>query len=153
MDESLTHHTAQTSVGLFDVIISNEGIREIKLMNKKIDRKGESSNKKYLKQLQEYAEGKRQHFDLSLDVAGTTFQKKVWQAAAAIPYGKTKTYGQIAKQIGHPKAARAVGTALGKNPVCIVVPCHRVVGSTGLGGYAYGLTMKKELLKLEGAIA
>ena len=85
-----------------------------------------------------------------VDVEGTDFQKKVWKAARAIPYGETRTYAQIAKAIGHPKAVRAVGTALGKNPACIAVPCHRVVPSSGgIGNYAYGTAMKRWLLDHE----
>lgn len=85
-----------------------------------------------------------------LDVEGTDFQKKVWRATSAIPYGETRTYADIAKAIGHPKAVRAVGTALGKNPVCVVVPCHRVVPSSGgIGNYAYGKAMKQWLLDHE----
>jgi methylated-DNA-[protein]-cysteine S-methyltransferase len=144
-----THHI-RTSIGILEVKTSEEGIRQIKIVNKKFDQKGDSSMHKYLKQLQEYVDGLRRTFDLPLHVQGTAFQKKVWKAALSIPYGTTKTYGQIARQIGHPKASRAVGTALGKNPVCVVVPCHRVVSSTGLGGYAHGLSVKKQLLELEG---
>lgn len=85
-----------------------------------------------------------------LDVTGTVFQKKVWKATAKIPHGETRTYADIAKTIGHPKAVRAVGTALGKNPTCILVPCHRVVPSSGgIGNYAYGKAMKKWLLDRE----
>ncbi len=89
-----------------------------------------------------------------LDVAGTVFQKKVWQATAKIPYGETRTYAQIAKMIGHPKAVRAVGTALGKNPTCVLVPCHRVVPSSGgIGNYAHGKAMKQWLLDHEAGSA
>lgn len=80
---------------------------------------------------------------------GTAFQKKVWKAIAAIPYGETKTYGQIAEEIGHKGSARAVGSACGANPLAIIVPCHRVVGVNGLGGYAGGLKIKRKLLELE----
>lgn len=85
-----------------------------------------------------------------VDVKGTPFQQKVWRATSEIPYGETRTYAQIAKTIGHPGAVRAVGTALGKNPVCVLVPCHRVVPSSGgIGNYAYGKRMKKWLLDHE----
>jgi len=101
-------------------------------------------------QLQEYFAGKRKVFDLELAPSGTDFQKKVWQALLKIPYGKTATYKEIAAAIGHPKAARAVGMACNKNPIAIIIPCHRVVGSNGsLTGYAGGLEMKKRLLELE----
>jgi methylated-DNA-[protein]-cysteine S-methyltransferase len=92
--------------------------------------------------------------DVSVAVSGTAFQKKVWGATAKIPYGETRTYAQIAKQIGHPKAVRAVGTALGKNPVCVLIPCHRVVPSSGgIGRYAYGTAVKKWLLDHEAGCA
>ncbi len=89
-----------------------------------------------------------------LDVAGTVFQKKVWKATAKIPYGETRTYAQIAKMIGHPRAVRAVGTALRKNPTCVLVPCHRVVPSSGgIGNYAHGKAMKQWLLDHEAGSA
>jgi methylated-DNA-[protein]-cysteine S-methyltransferase len=106
------------------------------------------------RQLKEYFSGRRKAFDLKLDFAGTDFQKKVWQALLTIPFGETRTYGQIAKQIGRPTAMRAVGAANGKNPISIVAPCHRVIGSTGeLTGFAGGLDAKAHLLGLEGAKA
>ncbi|MDI2595158.1 methylated-DNA--[protein]-cysteine S-methyltransferase [Pseudomonas sp. 681] len=103
-------------------------------------------------QLQEYFAGTRQHFDLELDFAGTDFQKKVWQALLTIPFGETRSYSQIAQQIGNPSAVRAVGAANGKNPISIVAPCHRVIGASGkLTGFAGGLEAKELLLTLEGA--
>lgn len=102
------------------------------------------------KQLNAYFEGKRDHFDLSLDAQGTEFQRRVWQAICKIPSGKTKSYGEVAKMINRPLAARAVGMALNKNPLAIIVPCHRVVGANGkLVGYAGGLEMKRWLLAHE----
>jgi methylated-DNA-[protein]-cysteine S-methyltransferase len=104
------------------------------------------------RQLHEYFAGRRQHFDLTLDFAGTDFQKKVWHALLAIPFGETGSYGQIAKQIGSPAAARAVGAANARNPICIVTACHRLLGSTGeLMGFAGGLEAKERLLNLEDA--
>lgn len=103
-----------------------------------------------LKQLEEYAQGKRQEFDLPLVIEGTPFQKKVWQAMQRIPYGHVTTYGVLAKYAGKPKAARAVGMACNRNPIGIIIPCHRVVGSNGdLTGYAGGLNNKEKLLRLE----
>ncbi len=93
-----------------------------------------------------------QYMRKQLDVDGTPFQKKVWEATRKIPFGETRTYAQIAEKIGHPKAVRAVGTALGRNPVFIVVPCHRVIPSSGgIGNYAYGKVMKQWLLDHEAA--
>lgn len=101
-------------------------------------------------QLQEYWSGQRKTFDFPYELRGTEFQKKVWAALETIPYGQTCTYGDIARMVGRPKAVRAVGAANGKNPMWIVVPCHRVVGSNGtLTGYAGGIEMKRCLLELE----
>lgn len=106
--------------------------------------------KKARLELQEYAEGKRTEFDLPLVLNGTEFQKKVWKALCTIPYGETRTYKQIAEQVGSPKGFRAVGMANHNNPVGIIVPCHRVVGADGsLTGYAGGIDRKKALLELE----
>ena len=102
------------------------------------------------KQLTEYFAGKRQQFDLPLDFAGTEFQQKVWQALLSIPFGETRSYRDIAEQIGNVKAVRAVGAANGKNPISIIAPCHRVVGASGkLVGFAGGLDNKEILLKIE----
>jgi methylated-DNA-[protein]-cysteine S-methyltransferase len=102
------------------------------------------------RQLAEYFAGRRKEFSLQLDPSGTPFQRKVWRALLTIPYGETRSYAQIAKQIGNPTAARAVGAANGRNPISIVTPCHRVVGSTGaLTGFAGGLDVKAHLLAFE----
>jgi methylated-DNA-[protein]-cysteine S-methyltransferase len=102
------------------------------------------------RQLNQYFAGKRKTFSLKFDFAGTEFQKKVWQALATIPFGETRSYGQIARQIGQSKAVRAVGAANGKNPISIIVPCHRVIGSNGqLTGFAGGLETKASLLRIE----
>ncbi|MBO5330240.1 MAG: methylated-DNA--[protein]-cysteine S-methyltransferase [Anaerotignum sp.] len=102
------------------------------------------------KQLEEYFAGKRKTFDLPLVPRGTEFQQKVWKALQEIPYGETRTYGEVAAAIGNPKAARAVGMANNKNPIGIIIPCHRVVGANGkLVGYAGGMEKKEFLLELE----
>jgi len=102
------------------------------------------------KQLSAYFKGERNYFKLPLDLKGTAFQKSVWEALLSIPFGQTRTYGQIARQIGKPKAVRAVGAAAGKNPVAIIAPCHRVIGASGkLTGFAGGLHNKAILLNLE----
>lgn len=101
-------------------------------------------------QLSAYFEGRLKTFDLPLDMSGTPFQMKTWEALKTIPYGETRSYGDIARQIGQPKACRAVGMANHNNPVAIVVPCHRVIGSDGsLTGYGGGLPIKRQLLDLE----
>lgn len=102
------------------------------------------------KQLAEFFEKKRQIFTVELDLTGTAFQKKVWEALLTIPFGETRTYGEIAKQINSPEAVRAVGMAANKNPVSIIVPCHRVIGASGkLVGFGGGLHNKSKLLQLE----
>lgn len=102
------------------------------------------------KQIQEYLAGERRIFDLPFHMQGTDFQVKVWKALLDIPYGETRSYGQIAAVIGQPRASQAIGGAVGRNPLWILVPCHRVIGSDGsLTGYAGGLAMKKALLNLE----
>ncbi|MBJ2247271.1 methylated-DNA--[protein]-cysteine S-methyltransferase [Pseudomonas haemolytica] len=102
------------------------------------------------RQLTEYFAGSRKQFELELDFTGTHFQKQVWQALLTIPFGETRSYSQIAQQIGNPKAVRAVGAANGRNPISIIAPCHRVVGASGgLTGFAGGLEAKQYLLTLE----
>ena len=102
------------------------------------------------KQMSEYFAGRRREFDLPLEFNGTDFQKRVWEALLTIPFGETCSYGEIAAQIGNPKAARAVGMANNRNPISIICPCHRVIGSDGsLIGYGGGLANKEYLLRLE----
>lgn len=101
-------------------------------------------------QLQEYFAGSLTEFSMPLDPAGTAFQRSVWEILVTIPYGETTTYGAIATQLGNPKAAHAVGGAVGHNPISVVIPCHRALGSTGgLTGYAGGLDRKTQLLDME----
>lgn len=104
-------------------------------------------------QLQEYFAGQRKEFSLPLSPKGTAFERQVWKELLKIPFGQTRTYGQLAQNLGNPKACRAVGRANGLNPISIFIPCHRVIGANGkLTGYAGGLEMKEKLLKLEGAL-
>ena len=107
------------------------------------------------RQIEDYFAGERSQFDLPLDLrCGTPFQQSVWQALLAIPHGEVTSYGEIGRRIGSPAAVRAVGGAVGRNPVSIIVPCHRVMGSNGtLTGYGGGLDRKSALLRLEGALA
>ncbi|MDR0233041.1 MAG: methylated-DNA--[protein]-cysteine S-methyltransferase [Dysgonamonadaceae bacterium] len=101
-------------------------------------------------ELDEYFAGKREKFDIKTSFTGTPFQNRVWQELEKIPYGKTISYADLAKAVENPKACRAVGSANGKNPIAIIIPCHRVIASDGgMGGYAYGLDVKKQLLGLE----
>ncbi len=105
------------------------------------------------RQLREYAEGRLKEFDLNLEPNGSDFQKSVWGQLVEIPYGETRTYGQLALMLGNKNASRAVGRANATNPISIIVPCHRVIGTSGeLTGYAGGLAMKQRLLELEGVL-
>lgn len=111
---------------------------------------GYEPNKQVARQILEYLEGKRRVFELPLDLRGTPFQLEVWDALRSIPYGETRSYADIAVQLGRDNAVRAVGCANGSNPVSLVVPCHRVINSDGkLGGYAGGLDIKARLLAME----
>jgi O-6-methylguanine DNA methyltransferase len=107
----------------------------------------------YVTELEEYFAGERRIFTFPLDLRGTDFQRACWRALQAIPYGETRTYADIARSIGRPRAFRAVGMANNRNPIAIVVPCHRVIASDGtLCGYGGGLEVKRKLLELEGAL-
>jgi methylated-DNA-[protein]-cysteine S-methyltransferase len=104
------------------------------------------------RELSEFFAGEREHFDVPLDLQGTAFQRSVWQRLLRIAAGTTRSYGEIAKELGSAKAVRAVGSAVGRNPVSVIVPCHRVIGSDGsLTGYAGGVDRKRKLLELEAA--
>ena len=144
-------------VGKLRLIASDKGLVAIDVQNVRVasDQETSASAQKVLsatkKQLEQYFAGKRTNFDIPLDLEVTDFQQQAWRALCRIPYGKTISYGQQAKNIKKPKAFRAVGSANGKNPIPIIVPCHRVVAGDGsLGGYSLGLKMKKQLLALEG---
>lgn len=129
------------------------GICEIRLLRE--GEKSEAADAPLLleaeRQFRAYFAGERRVFDLPLSLRGTPFELAVWNQLSMIPYGETRTYGQLAAQLGRPKAARAVGAACGRNPVLVLLPCHRVVGGTGaLTGFAAGLEAKRILLTLEG---
>jgi methylated-DNA-[protein]-cysteine S-methyltransferase len=123
----------------------------------KIDPEAERNTKalgEVRRQVNEYTKGKRQEFELALNPEGPDFNKLVWKALLDIPFGRTTSYGAIAKTIGHPAAARAVGAANGANPISLIVPCHRVIGSDGsLTGYGGGLPLKRKLLEHEARVA
>ena len=148
----------QSPLGEIALTANEQGLSALAFQTGKspIDFTGLSENHskftKVVKQLDEYFRGERKHFDLPLAPKGTNFQKQVWQALTEIPCGETKSYGWIAKSINNEKAVRAVGTANGANPIALIVPCHRVIGSNGkLTGYAGGLALKAKLLMHEGA--
>ena len=154
------HTLIDSPVGALTLIASNTGLAAILWENDdplrvRLPRNHAQPNHPILRetqtQLGEYFAAKRTRFDLPLDFHGTEFQKSVWHALLQIPYGETRTYGQLARQLGNPNAMRAVGAANGKNPISIVAPCHRVIGADGsLTGFAGGLAAKAYLLRLEG---
>jgi O-6-methylguanine DNA methyltransferase len=112
--------------------------------------KDDQKNREALSQLKKYVKGELKHFQCRLDLKGTPFQRKVWSALAKIPYGEIRSYQEVARAIGHPKAFRAVGNANGDNPIPLIIPCHRVIESNGgLGGFGHGLKIKKQLLDFE----
>lgn len=138
-----------TETALVAVLWENENPNRVRLAEL-IENTQHSVLLETQKQLNEYFAGQRQVFDLPLDFEGTEFQQKVWQALLTISFGETRSYKQIAEQIGNVKAVRAVGAANGKNPISIIAPCHRVVGTNGkLVGFAGGLENKDILLKIE----
>lgn len=137
-------------IGKIAVFAEDDFVTSISITEEDFDSANETVNEA-IRQLHEYFSGKRCTFDLKIKyLNGTAFQKKVWDTLRKIPYGETVTYGEIASSTGHNRAARAVGNAVHNNPLLIVNPCHRVVASGAkLGGFAYGVKMKKELLELE----
>lgn len=142
----------ETEVGIIGIRENNKSITDIYFSKVDTNDNIEETNliKECFKQLKEYFEGNRKKFDLPLDAEGTEFQKKVWNELLNIPYGETKSYKDIAVAIGNEKACRAIGMANNKNPIPIVIPCHRVIGSNGkLVGYAGGLNVKEKLLNIE----
>lgn len=156
---NLFHKFVSSPVGKLKLVASDKGLVAILWENDKPSRvpltaSMEHGQQKILveveRQLNQYFAGERQSFSLPLDMKGTSFQKDVWEALLSIPFGETRSYGQLAKQIGRSSASRAVGAANGRNPISIVVPCHRVIGSSGkLTGFAGGLETKATLLDLE----
>jgi methylated-DNA-[protein]-cysteine S-methyltransferase len=140
-------------IGILGIAESDNAISRIYFGNKNLHGytiKETPLIKKAAAQLNEYFAGKRKVFDLPLKLNGTDFQRRVWNALLAIPYGETRSYKEIAEHIGNPRACRAVGMANHRNPLAIIVPCHRVVEHVGgLGGYAGGLDVKRYLLDLE----
>lgn len=148
----------ETPIGPLYLVASEVGLQKLVFTKCKEpfvkDLNSNQSEVKFLKQavleLREYFSGKRKKFSISLDVHGTPFQEKVWKQLSKIPYGKTVSYSDVAKGIKNDKAVRAVGTANGRNPISIIVPCHRVIAADGtLGGYGGGLSKKTKLLQLE----
>jgi methylated-DNA-[protein]-cysteine S-methyltransferase len=158
---SLAYKIMDSPVGKLKLVASEKGLVAILWENDRprrvpLSEMAEKGDHKVLveteRQLGEYFAGERQAFSLPLDMRGTRFQRDVWEALLAIPFGETRSYGELAKQLGSPTASRAVGAANGRNPISIVVPCHRVIGASGkLTGFAGGLDVKAHLLEIENA--
>ena len=144
----------ETIIGLLGIKENGTNITEIYFgkdeISNNIELKESPLIKQTINQLEEYFEGKRKSFDLPFEPKGTEFQKLVWNELLKIPYGETCSYGEIAKRIGNPKASRAIGMANNRNPISIIIPCHRVIGASGkLVGYGGGIDIKEKLLNLE----
>jgi len=147
---TLYYDSFDTPLGIMEVAATERAVKSIYFVERAEQKNANAITASTQFQLGEYFDGIRESFDLPLDADGTDFQKTVWKALTTIPFGQTCTYGDIAKQIGNPKGMRAVGLANGKNPMTIVVPCHRVIGANGkLTGYASGTERKAWLLNHE----
>lgn len=137
-------------IGTLRITSDGKKIVGIDTAKKKEKSDPDATSQRCSREITRYFEGKTDGFSVPMSADGTSLQKSVWKAMCRIPYGKTKTYGAIAQEIGKPKAVRAVGTACGKNPLLLMIPCHRIVGSHGrLGGFSAGIKAKKYLLALE----
>ena len=150
----VTYAFYQSPFGLLKVGIADEKVVLVGIVSKQ-DKAHQPTplSAEVYRQLQEYFAGKRTVFTVPYALNGTSFQQAVWTQIAKIPYGQTVTYKDIAQAIGKPRAFQATGRAVGANPLAIIIPCHRVIGSSGdLTGYAFGLEMKKSLLKLESSL-
>ncbi len=155
------HATIDSPIGPLGLVATTEGLRAVawrggqttvKLPDDMVEDPDHPTLRQAAQQLNEYFAGTRTSFDLPLDLRGTSFQEAAWRALGDIPHGSTRSYGEQAALIGRPKAVRAVGQANGRNPVPIVLPCHRVIGANGsLGGFGGGLDLKTWLLNHEGA--
>ena len=153
MNEQIYHAIYKSPVGDLQILCTEEALLSLGVQGEQESSEIFEENaliRQIKREMDQYFAGKRKEFTIPLDMRGTEFQKKVWQALREIPYGETCTYKEIAEKIGNPKACRAVGMANHCNPIGIVVPCHRVIGADGrLTGYAGGLAMKEPLLQLE----
>lgn len=157
-DDMIAYGYYSSPIGLLEVVCTDLGISGIHFLTKAERARVSASEetlppmlKNCLTQLDEYFAGKRKRFDVALDLStATDFYREVWHLVQAIPYGRTRSYSTIAETLGKPHASRAVGKASGRNPIPIIIPCHRVIGKHGdLTGYAYGLEMKEALLAIE----
>ena len=157
MESQVFYWISQSPVGRLLLVGGSKGLQALQFQDGAHPLDIQSTWKKnrepflaVLEQLREYFDGSRTRFQVELNLHGTSFQRQVWQALQRIPYGRTVSYGEIARKVGSPKSPRAVGAANGQNPVSIIVPCHRVIGANGkLVGYGGGLRIKQALLELE----
>ncbi|MBT4849342.1 methylated-DNA--[protein]-cysteine S-methyltransferase [Candidatus Parcubacteria bacterium] len=141
----------KSPLGYLGIVADDDSILGVEFVTKSKNNKSNALTKKCVVQLKQYFAGKRKVFDLPLGIDGTGWQKKVWQNLLKVSFGNTISYGELAKLAANPRGARAVGGAVNKNKIPIIIPCHRVVGSTGkMVGYEGGLWRKEKLLKLEG---
>jgi methylated-DNA-[protein]-cysteine S-methyltransferase len=153
-----SRYVLQTPIGALTLLGTDQVLEEIQFDDGRVDAGNRQDVSKALEQaavqLTEYFEGKRNDFDVPLELKGSDFQKKVWNELRNIPYGETISYGDLARRVGNPSAARAVGSANARNPIPIIVPCHRVIGTNGsLVGFGGGLSTKSYLLGLESGTA
>ena len=141
----------KSPIGILEIIMENNNLISLKITDKIVIPNKETDFTKNIKiQLDEYFSGKRKIFDIKINPKGTKFQKRVWNELLKIPYGKTKSYSDIAVAIGNKKAQRAIGNACNKNPIMIIIPCHRVISKNGnISGFAYGIGIKQKLLNIE----
>ena len=157
MPKTIHYSRIDSPVGPLLLVVSERGLVALEFGRGKIGESWVESPERtapYARQLADYFAGQRRAFYVPLDLRGTDFQKRCWRELLKIPYGETRSYADIARAIGNPAAVRAVGLANGQNPIAIVVPCHRVIGSDGsLTGYGGGLEVKRQLLELEGALS
>ena len=142
----------ETKFGFLHIVYEEDTLLSLKILSVPSGENARTDfTEKVYGQISEYLAGRRRNFDIRYELCGTEFQKKIWLALEKIPYGETRTYGEIAEEIGNRNASRAVGRACSQNPIWIVIPCHRIVGANGsLTGYAGGISMKEELLRMEG---
>jgi methylated-DNA-[protein]-cysteine S-methyltransferase len=154
---NITYYTEiHSPIGQLLLVGDKHGLQQLHMSPYSIEPEWQNAREPFaeaIEQLDQYFAGERADFDLTLDMCGTDFQKSVWNALLTIPYGETRSYGEIARQIGRPDRARAVGAANGSNPIAVIVPCHRVIGADGsLTGYGGGLDRKRWLLDHEAGV-
>jgi len=151
-DDVVASRALRAPWGKIRISVSARGVREVRLDQVSRRDRGDSPIlDEVVRQLEEYFQGERRRFDLPFDLHGTEFQRRVWKALARVPFGATLSYGDLARKAGSARGYRAVGQAVGRNPLPILVPCHRVLAAGGgLGGFSGGLPLKKRLLAIEG---